>query len=634
MTTIDQSWWEEVILPQVEKPVRYTGNELNSIVKPHEDMTVRMAYAFPDVYEVGMSHLGTQILYALINARSTWCFERVFCPWVDMQEKMRTHDIALHTLETFTPVREFDLLGFTLQYEMSYTNILSMLDLAGIPLLREERSRQENAWPLVIGGGPCAYNPEPLADFFDLFLIGDAEEVLPALLELFETHRVRHTTRDAFLREAAGLDGLYVPEFYRVSYGPHGNVTRWEPTVPQAPPTVRKALLKRLEDAPFPDRPIVPYMDVIHDRIMLEVLRGCTHGCRFCQAGILYRPVRERSRETLLAQARTLMDATGHEDISLTSLSTADHTQLPGILDGLLEFCPARGVGISLPSLRVDTFSLGMAKKISSVRKTGLTFAPEAGSQRLRDVINKGVCEEDLMTVAEDAFRAGWERLKLYFMIGLPFEQEEDLEDIVRLGNKVLFLGKNIAREIGSKRRISVTLSASSFVPKPFTPFQWCAQDDLETLQDKQRFLRDRVRSRNLVFNYHKAELSHMEAAFARGDRRLGRVLLRAYRLGCAFDGWDERFRFDLWRLAFEECGLQSEDFACRSFQTSDRLPWDFIDCGVGKEWMLREYERARHAVLTPDCREKGCTGCGVCPEFDCRMELQEGDVDAHQNGI
>lgn len=621
---INKDWLEETILPLVEKPIRYTGGELNSIVKDHEQCSVRFAYGFPDVYEVGMSHLGTQILYKVVNGAPDYCMERVFCPWVDMQEKMKEADIPLYTLESFTALSEFDFLGFTLQYEMSYTNILSMLDLAHIPFYREERKGGD--YPLVIGGGPCAFNPEPIADFFDLFLIGDAEETILELFALYAKSMKAGKDRESFLKEACTLPGIYVPGFYSASYGLKGAVEEFKPLIPEAPAKVVKSLLKDLEKATFPDKPIVPYMDIIHDRIMLEVLRGCTHGCRFCQAGVLYRPVRERSQELLVKQAKDLMKSTGHEDISLTSLSTADHTQLSQLVDELQQTCFGTGVGLSLPSLRVDTFSMGMAKKIASVRKTGLTFAPEAGTQRLRDIINKGVQEEDLMTVAEDAFRAGWERLKLYFMIGLPMEQDEDLEGIVHLGNKVIYLGKRVAGEIGSKRKISVTLSASGFVPKPFTPFQWIGQDPLEELQRKQWLIKDKIRTKNLVFNYHNAKVSHIEAAFARGDRRLSKVIVAAHEKGCRYDGWDEFFNFEQWQKAFEECGLSSAEFAQREFAEEDVLPWDFIDVGVRKSYLYEEFQNAKSQALTPDCRDEGCTTCGICMDMDCEMILQ-GEV-------
>ncbi len=624
LSKIDKEWLEEVVLPQVEKPIRYVGGELNSIVKDHDKVSVKLAFAFPDVYEVGMSHLGTQILYHILNDRESFCMERVFCPWIDMQEKMKEYHVLLYTLETFTPVRNFDFLGFTLQYEMSYSNILSMLAMADIPFLREQRIESTTAYPLLIGGGPCAYNPEPLADFFDIFLIGDAEETLLALLDLYEQHKRGDFQRSAFLLEATSLPGIYVPEFYQVQYNQDGKLQSMTPLYEGVPANVRKSLVKDLDKAPFPQKPVVPFMDIIHDRIMLEVLRGCTHGCRFCQAGTLYRPVRERSKETLLAQATALMETTGHEDISLTSLSTADHTQLSSLVDDLLGMCQAQQVSISLPSLRIDTFSMGMAKKISSVRKTGLTFAPEAGTQRMRDVINKGVTEENLMSVAEDAFQAGWERIKLYYMIGLPFEEQEDIDGIVRLSNKVLYLGKRVAKEIGSHRRISVTVSASNFVPKPFTPFQWWGQNSIEELRKKQFSMKDRIRTGNIVLHYHDARVSHLEAAFARGDRRLSRVLIHAHHKGCRFDGWDELFQFDLWQEAFEAAGLSSAWYAQREFDYSDCLPWDFIDSGVRKEFLYAEYVNAQKAMLTPDCRDEGCTQCGVCMDMHCSMQLQE----------
>ncbi len=609
------------VLPRVEKPVRYAGGELGAVHKNWDEHPVRFVFAFPDVYEVGMSHLGLQILYHSVNREEGMLMERTFAPWLDMENLMRTEQIPLYALESFRPVRDFDLLGFTLQYEMSYTNILNMLDLAGLNQRREDRTGDD---PLVIGGGPCAFNPEPLADFFDLFVIGDAEEVLPRLLGAYREWKASGGgDRERFLVSVCGWDGIYVPGFVDVSWAEDGRIREVRANRPEMVLPVRKALVKDLETAPFPQKPIVPYMDVIHDRVMLEVLRGCTHSCRFCQAGTVYRPVRERSGELLLEQARTLVAATGHEDISLTSLSTADHTQLSELVSRLLDEYREQMVSISLPSLRIDSFSVGVAREISSVRKTGLTFAPEAGSQRMRDVINKGVTEEDLFRVVEEAFGAGWHRIKLYFMIGLPFENEEDLAAIIRLGERVLDLGRKVARERGSRQKVSVTVSASGFVPKPFTPFQWWGQDELETLQRKQRSMKEAVRARNLVFNYHDARLSHLESVFARGDRRLAGVLRRAWELGCRFDSWDEQFRFDLWQQALNEEGLSSARLAGRTFEKEEILPWDHIDAGVRKSYLWQEYEKAAQGALTPDCREAGCTACGICPDWGVRMELK-----------
>ncbi len=610
----------ERILPRVERPVRYTGGELNSVVKDWDRAGARFLFAFPDVYEVGMSHLGLQILYTAVNSQQDLLMERTFAPWRDMEQEMRREGIPLYSLESFHPASEFDMMGFTLQYEMRDSNILNMLELGGIPLWQKDRGEED---PLVIGGGPCAFNPEPLADFFDLFLVGDGEEVLPRLLELLASHKSGGSwNRKEYLLEAASLPGVYVPSFYDVEYDENGRIVRFDPVLAGVPETVGKALVKDLETAPFPEAPIVPFMDVVHDRIMLEVLRGCTHSCRFCQAGTVYRPVRERSGELLLKQAKALVASTGHEDISLTSLSTADHSQLESLVDSLMEEYRDRKISISLPSLRIDTYSVGLSEKISSVRKTGLTFAPEAGSQRMRDVINKGVTEEDLIRTVEDAFRAGWHRVKLYFMIGLPFEEYEDLDGIVRLANIVLKRGKEIARETGSRQTIQVTVSASSFVPKPFTPFQWGGQDPLEVLKEKQQYIRSRIRSGNLKFQYHNAETSHMEAVFARGDRRLGKVLHTAFSLGARFDGWDEFFDFGLWQRALETHGLTSVQYAQKEFDLEERLPWDHLDPGVRKSYLADELKAAKNTVLTPDCREAGCTVCGICMDMDAEMIL------------
>jgi len=610
----------ERILPRVERPVRYTGGELNSVIKDWDRTGARFLFAFPDVYEVGMSHLGLQILYAAVNSQPELLMERVFAPWKDMEQEMRREGIPLYSLESFRPAADFDMLGFTLQYEMSYSNILNMLELGGVPLWQKDRGEED---PLVIGGGPCAFNPEPLADFFDLFLVGDGEEVLPRLLRLLAEHKAEgNWNRQEYLLEAAALPGVYVPSFYDVEYDETGRIIRFAPNRPGVPETVGKALVKDLETAPFPEAPIVPFMDVVHDRIMLEVLRGCTHSCRFCQAGTVYRPVRERSRDLLLKQARALVESTGHEDISLTSLSTADHSQLESLVDALMDEYRDRKISISLPSLRIDTYSVGLSQKISSVRKTGLTFAPEAGSQKMRDVINKGVTEEDLIRTVEDAFRSGWHRVKLYFMIGLPFEEYEDLDGIVRLANIVLKRGKEIARETGSRQTIQVTVSASSFVPKPFTPFQWGGQDPLEVLREKQQYIRSRIRSGNLKFQYHNAETSHMEAVFARGDRRLGKVLHTAFTLGARFDGWDEFFDFSLWQQALEAHGLTSGQYAQKEFDLEERLPWDHLDPGVRKSYLAGELKAAEGMALTPDCREAGCTACGICMDMDADMIL------------
>lgn len=613
--------WDQ-ILPHVERPVRYTGGELHAVRKHWESASVRMAFAFPDVYEVGMSHLGLQILYHVVNRQTKALMERVFAPWPDMERALCERGIPLHTLESFTPLSRFDIIGFTLQYELSYTNILAMLDLAGIPRRREQRGKDG---PLLVGGGPCAFNPEPLADFFDLFVIGDGEEALVELLDLHATAHREGRSREELLAACAARPGFYVPGFYQPGDGPAGTGPV-VPVHPAAPARVQKRVVRQLEEAAFPDRPIVPFMDVVHDRMMLEVLRGCTHGCRFCQAGILYRPVRERSVGTLLEQACALQASTGHDEFSLTSLSTADYTGLGELVSRLQETFAGRGVGISLPSLRTDSFSMEIARRVASVRRSGLTFAPEAGSQRLRDAINKGVTRDDLLSAAADAFGAGWSRIKLYFMIGLPGETEEDLRGIAELGRAVIQAGRQQAAREGRRGKIQVVISAASFVPKPFTPFQWCPQDTLDTLREKQGFLRTQIHTRHLEFHYHDAATSHLEAAFARGDRRLGAVVEAAVDRGCRFDGWEEWFSFSRWQDAFSDCGLDPAAFANRSFGKEEPFPWDHIDAGVRREYLWREYCRAGEETLTPDCRQGGCTGCGICPDLSCGMERERGE--------
>lgn len=599
---------EEEILPGVTKPLRYVGNEYNVVNKDWDSVKARMLFAFPDIYEVGMSHLGMRILYHLVNEKADYLMERVFAPWTDMEQAMRARGIPLFSLESCRPVREFDCIGFTLQYEMSYTNVLNMLDLGQIPLLARDRGSE---YPLVIAGGPCAFHPEPLADFIDAFVIGEGEEILPEIMELIARNRTENRggrNKETILRALSGLSGVYVPALYQMGVSPR----------------IKKRVVSDLDWAYFPLRPIVPYLDIVHDRIMLEVLRGCSRGCRFCQAGIIYRPVRERKEDTLKNQARELVCNTGYHEISLTSLSTSDYTGIDTLVKDLLDSYQQETVGISLPSLRVDSFSLSLAKQIQRVRKAGLTFAPEAGTQRLRDVINKGVSEENLMEVAEAAFRAGWTQIKLYFMIGLPAETLEDLDGIADLAYKVLALGLKNLRERGSYQQPKITVSVSSFVPKPHTPFQWEGQDSLAGLQEKQRYLKNKIRDRRIQYNYHEAPLSVLEAVFAKGGRELGAVLLEAWRRGCRFDSWSEHFRYDIWLEAFRKFGLEPEEMARTAQGRDDPLPWDHIDSGVTKEYLWQERMRAYQAATTGDCREQGCLGCGICLDTEVRTVLQK----------
>jgi len=615
----------EDILPHVEKPSRYLGTEHNAVHKDWERTAVRMALAFPDLYEIGMSHLGLSILYGLVNEREDSLLERVFAPAPDMEGELRRRGLPLFSLESYRPLRDFDLLGFTLQYELTYTNILNMLDLAGIPLLAAERGATD---PLVIGGGPCAVNPEPLAPFFDAFVLGDGEEVLPEILAVVKEVKagVRGQGvawpggRREILRRLAALGGVYVPSLYRVRYYPDGRVAAVEPQDPYAPARIKRRVVADLDAAYFPARPLVPYMEVVHDRVMLEIMRGCTRGCRFCQAGIIYRPVRERSAELLQRQAADLLRATGHHEIALTSLSSADYTGIAGLARALVDAYGCLGIGISLPSLRADTFSVDLAKEIERVRKTGLTFAPEAGTQRLRNVINKGVTEEDLLAACRAAFGAGWRRVKLYFMIGLPTETQEDLDGLVELALKVLREGEGR----GPRRKsVEVAVSVSSFVPKPHTPFQWEPQDRVEVLQDKQAYLRRRLR-RPIKYSWHNPLMSLLEAVLARGDRRLGAVILKAWQKGSKFDSWEEHFSWERWAAALAEVGLDASFYAHRRREPDEVLPWDHLDVGVSRAYLWRETRRAKEGLTTADCRWAGCSGCAVCPRLGVELRLQQ----------
>jgi radical SAM family uncharacterized protein len=617
---------EEEVLPKVRKPLRYLGNEYNAVRKDWKAVKLRSLFAFPDVYEVGMSHLGLQILYGVVNAEPDYLMERVFAPWPDLEQELRTRAIPLFSLESLRPLADFDCLGFTLQYEMSYTNILNILALGGLPLRAQERG---NEAPLVMAGGPCAYNPEPLAEFIDFFVLGEGEEVILEVFAVMAAHRaIRQGKQDKkeVLKELARIRGVYVPSFYEALYDEQGKFQGVKVKEPGAAPRIVKRVVRDLDQAYFPARPIVPYLEVVHDRMMLEVLRGCTRGCRFCQAGFLYRPVRERSKDLLLQQAEKISEHTGHQEISLTSLSTSDYTCVEPLLQEVLNRFEGKNIGVSLPSLRVDSFSVNLAKEVQRVRKTGLTFAPEAGTQRLRDVINKNVTEENLMEVAEAVFQEGWTQIKLYFMLGLPTETLADLDGIAALAAKVLLRGREILREKGSKQRPTVTVSVSSFVPKPHTPFQWEPQDSIELLQEKQKYLRNRIREKGIVYHYHEAEVSFLEAVFAKGDRRLGQALEEAWRLGCRFDGWSEHFRYELWREAFRKTGIVPEEIANQPLTYQDALPWDHLDTGVKKEYLRREREKAYELATTGDCRFAPCSVCGICQDLDVDTRLRKGE--------
>lgn len=598
----------ERVLPRVQKATRYMGGEMGEVMKDPASVRVRYAFLFPDVYEVGMSHLGMKILYHTINKRpDAWC-ERVFSPWVDMLDEMKRENIPLFSIESRTPVGEFDMLGVTLQYEMSYTNILDALEMSGIPL----RSADRTDGPFVIAGGPCAFNPEPLADFFDIFVLGDGEKSTHDTIDTFIKWKESGKPRSEYLRMCAQIPGVYVPSLYDVEYNDDGTVKSVTPKPGSgAPARVYKALVNDLTAADFPDQMIVPYGDIVHDRIILEIFRGCTRGCRFCQAGMIYRPVRERSMDRLLELAEKLVDATGYEEISLSSLSSGDYSCLPELATELMKRFQERRVSVSLPSLRVDSFVQDTLQQTQKVKKTTLTFAPEAGSQRLRDVINKGVTEEDLLKSVRDAFEGGWSSIKLYTMLGLPTENTGDLDGLVKLTRDVIDQYFAVPREQRA-RGLRVAVSTSTFVPKPHTPFQWAPQDTLKMIDEKQHYLIGQFRNMKYVdYKYHESEVSVMEACLARGDRRICRVLEYAHQLGCHFDGWNEYFSYKNWMKAFEMAGLDPAFYANRERAEDEVLPWDHIDAGVTKEFLLREKHKAERGETTPDCR-KGCQGCGL----------------------
>ena len=596
------------ILKTVSKPGRYTGGEFGQIIKDKSSVSVRFAFCFPDTYEIGMSNLGVRILYEALNrVPSVWC-ERVYAPWTDMDAKMKEYGIPLTAHESGDPLTEFDIVAFTLQYELCYTTALHMIKIAGIPLF--SRDRGEDA-PIILGGGPCAYNAEPVADFFDIFSIGEGEEALPELCALLERMKKDGSyTRARFLREASHIEGFYVPSLYDVAYHEDGTIRSYTPKYPDVPARVRKRIIGDLDKAVYPEKLVMPFIETVHDRVVLEVNRGCIRGCRFCQAGMVYRPIREKSPETLCHLAKCLYENTGYEEISLISLSISDYSRIAELTDGLLTWTDDAHVSLSLPSLRIDSFSEELMKKVSSVRTGGITFAPEAGTQRLRDVINKNVTEEDLMRAVGIAFSSGKNSVKLYFMNGLPTETMEDIAGIATLASHVI--GKFYHTPDRNKARpVSVTVSVSCFIPKPFTPFQWEGQDSLEMLKEKQEYLRSQITDRKIRYNWHDAEVSRIEAVFARGDRRLSAALALAAEEDMMFDAWDEGFSYEKWLSVFERTGIDPSFYANRPFGTDEWLPWDVIDAGVTKEFLLRERERAYMEKTTPACSEH-CSGCGA----------------------
>lgn len=599
------------ILFKVEKPSRYTGGELNEIIKDPKEVDIRFAFCFPDVYEVGMSHLGSRILYHTINQREDTYCERTFTPWPDMEEQMRKNDIKLFTLETKDPLDQFDILGFTLQYEMSYTNVLNMLDMSGITIRASERGEDE---PIVMAGGPCAYNPEPLYDIVDFFEIGEGEEMMNDVLDVYKKYKGKGKKKE-FLREIAKIQGIYVPSLYDVTYNEDGTIKEFKPKDDDVPKSVKKRIINNYTNVAFPENIIVPYSEIVHDRIVLETFRGCTNGCRFCQAGMIYRPVREKTREELLKEARALVKSTGYEEISLSSLSTCDYSDIKGLINDLMEEHEDNRVGIALPSIRVDAFSVDLLKDIQKVRKTGLTFAPEAGSQRMRDIINKGLEEEKILEASRSAFEAGWKTLKLYFMVGLPYEEIEDCRGIGELAEKIVDEYKSVPKKKGDNKGLRLTVSTSILVPKPFTPFQWAPMERIEIVNKKINAVKDSIKSKCIVYNYHEQKTSVMESVFARGDRRLCDVLIKAFEKGAKFDGWGQYFRYRIWMEAMEECNLDVDFYAYRERSYDEILPWDFIDIGVNRKYLEIENEKAKKAELTQNCR-KGCTGCGVNVNF------------------
>ena len=600
------------ILLKIEKPARYIGNEVNSVMKNKDEVDIRFAMCFPDVYEIGMSHLGIQILYDMFNQREdTWC-ERVYSPWPDLDKVMREKKIPLFALESQDPIRNFDFLGITIQYEMCYTNILQILDLSGMPLRAADR---DESWPLVMGGGPCTYNPEPLAPFFDLFYIGEGETVFGEVLDSYKKYKKAGKSKKEFLERAAEIPGIYVPAFYDVTYKEDGTIASFKPNRPGVPETVAKQIITDMEAGYRSiSAPVVPFIKATQDRVTLEIQRGCIRGCRFCQAGMIYRPTRERNVETLKASAREMLKNTGHEEISLSSLSSSDYTELKELVNFLIDEFKEEAVNISLPSLRIDAFALDVMSKVQDVKKSSLTFAPEAGSQRLRDVINKGLTEEVILKGAREAFAGGWNRVKLYFMLGLPTETEEDMKGIAHLAQKIAEEYYEIPKE-NRNGKVQINVSTSFFVPKPFTPFQWASMYTEEDFIEKAKVVKGEIRAqlnqRSIKYNWHEPDVTILEGFLARGDRRCADVILKAYEKGALYDAWSESFRYDIWKEAFKETGIDVDFYTLRERDVEEILPWDFIDAGVTKKFLIREWQQANNETVTPNCRQQ-CSGCGA----------------------
>lgn len=605
----------EKLLKRVENPGRYIGGEINSALKDPAKVDVNIAFAFPDLYEIGMSYLGMQILYNVLNKKDNTYCQRVFAPAPDMEELMSQEGVPLFTLETKTPINEMDFVGFTLQYEMSYTTVLNMMDLGNIPLCSRDRGED---LPIIAAGGPCAYNPEPLADFIDIFVIGDGENALPDLLDKYAQCKKAGMSKIEFLKEACRMEGIYVPSFYEPEYNPDGTIKKICKLYDEAPASVLRAILPDTESADFPVNPLIPIIEAVHDRAVVETFRGCTRGCRFCQAGIIYRPVRERSKDTVIKLAKAQLANTGHDELSLLSLSTSDYSCFEELAGELIDYTKKENVSLSLPSLRIDKFAFDVLNKIQEYKKSGLTYAPEAGTQRLRDVINKGVTDDDIFNSIEQALILGWKHIKLYFMIGLPTETYDDLDGIADIAKRIIDLNYKINGPKGG--RFNVTVSVSNFVPKADTPFQWAAQNTAAEFEEKHNYLARKLRIKGVTFNYHDNTTSAYEAVFARGDRRTGKLLLEAHKAGARLDGWTEYFRPDAWERAFEASGISRDFYTTRERTFDEVLPWDIIDCGVSKKYLINEAKKALDEKTTRDCR-LGCTGCGINRYVNCSMD-------------